>query len=479
MAQKNKNIATKKTKKSVKPVEAPVEQPVVETVVEQPTTPKEKPEESANATNITTKNMVGRVNSSLDANHRVDLLNLADDIFRKDPDAERKFTLEIRDSVNAIVAAGVVAALADESVYGTSTFSAVLNHAMYPQLLIAAKEMGVTLPNVKSLPVNEKEEVILESDKIKVSKDAKKKLQEEHAIEEEKPELDPVKVADMGEEALKKALQYLLIVGPKKTNIKNTLVGVVDFMRTYRMTMADKAENVAEAKLKYDGYTVDKWLMDAFSYVKPTFLLHGIGRGLITMASLAKSPVSSFCILRRTLTDPETNKPVWDDQSIADAVKAIVYLVASNAIADEQKNLDALDKKAKDYKDVSEKYKTSIDHYKKILEYVSNPDFDVINTLVQKMDDEKDPTATKIFTHVKDQYYPDKSRNGYKNLDYDVVQRAGIITNLFITEADRNEDYNEVNIQELVAYTTEEIKEMREAEAKAKAEAKKEESKNA
>lgn len=478
MAQKNKNIATKKTKKSVKPVEAPVEQTVVETV-EQPTTPKEKPEESTNATNITTKNMVGRVNSSLDANHRVDLLNLADDIFRKDPDAERKFTLEIRDSVNAIVAAGVVAALADESVYGTSTFSAVLNHAMYPQLLIAAKEMGVTLPNVKSLPVNEKEEVILESDKIKVSKDAKKKLQEEHAIEEEKPELDPVKVADMGEEALKKALQYLLIVGPKKTNIKNTLVGVVDFMRTYRMTMADKAENVAEAKLKYDGYTVDKWLMDAFSYVKPTFLLHGIGRGLITMASLAKSPVSSFCILRRTLTDPETNKPVWDDQSIADAVKAIVYLVASNAIADEQKNLDALDKKAEDYKDVSEKYKTSIDHYKKILEYVSNPDFDVINTLVQKMDDEKDPTATKIFTHVKDQYYPDKSRNGYKNLDYDVVQRAGIITNLFITEADRNEDYNEVNIQELVAYTTEEIKEMREAEAKAKAEAKKEESKNA
>ena len=219
--------------------------------------------------------------------------------------------------------------------------------------------------------------------------------------------------------------------------------------------------------------------MDAFSYVKPTFLLHGIGRGLITMASLAKSPVSSFCILRRTLTDPETNKPVWDDQSIADAVKAIIYLVASNAIADEQKNLDALDKKAKDYKEVSEKYKNSIDHYKQILEYVSNPDFDVINTMIQKMDDEKDPTATKLFNHVKDQYYPNVARGGYKNLDYDVVQRAGIITNMFITEADRNEDYNEVNIQELVAYTTEEIKEMREAEAKAKAEAKKEESKNA
>ena len=121
MAQKNKNITTKKTKKSVKPVEAPVEQVVVETV-EETKTPKEKPEEKINPTNITTKNMVGRVNSSLDANHRVDLLNLADDIFRKDPDAERKFTLEIRDSVNAIVAAEVVAAHEEETVYGKSTF---------------------------------------------------------------------------------------------------------------------------------------------------------------------------------------------------------------------------------------------------------------------------------------------------------------------------------------------------------------------
>lgn len=473
MAAKTKNNKTqKKTTKVNKPAAAPAEAAVVETVE---TTVEPPKKDQVNPTQINAKNLAGSTKSSLDANHRVDLLHLADDIFRKDPDAERKFSLEVRDGVNAIVAAGVVAAIADEAVYGNSTFSAVLNHTMYPQLVVAAKDMGIALPNIKALPVDENGNVTVDSKEVKVSKEAKEKLTEEHAIEDEKPELDPVKVASMSEEDLKKALQYLLIVGPKKTNIKNTLVSVVDFMRTYRMT----AENAAEAKLKYDDYTVDQWLMDAFSYVKPTFLLHGIGRGLITMASLDKSPISSFCILRKTLSDPETGQPVWDEQSIADAVKAIIYLVANNAIADEQKNLDALDKKAKDYKDVSEKYKNSIQHYKDILGYVTNPDPEIISSLIEKMDKDKDPVAIKIYGRIKDQYYPNSARGGFKNMDYNIVQHAGIICNMFKPLADQDETYAEINLHDLVAYTTEEIKEMREAEAKAAAEAKKEDSKNA
>lgn len=478
MAAKTKNNKTQKktTKVNNKPAAAPTETAVVETVEATVEPPKK---DQVNPSQINAKNLAGSTQSSLDANHRVDLLHLADDIFRKDPDAERKFSLEVRDGVNAIVAAGVVAAIADEAVYGNSTFSAVLNHTMYPQLVVAAKDMGIALPNIKALPVDENGNVTVDSKEVKVSKEAKEKLTEEHAIEDEKPELDPVKVASMSEEDLKKALQYLLIVGPKKTNIKNTLVSVVDFMRTYRMTMADKAENAAEAKLKYDDYTVDQWLMDAFSYVKPTFLLHGIGRGLITMASLDKSPISSFCILRKTLSDPETGQPVWDEQSIADAVKAIIYLVANNAIADEQKNLDALDKKAKDYKDVSEKYKNSIQHYKDILGYVTNPDPEIISSLIEKMDKDKDPVAIKIYGRIKDQYYPNSARGGFKNMDYNIVQHAGIICNMFKPLADQDETYAEINLHDLVAYTTEEIKEMREAEAKAAAEAKKEEGKNA
>jgi len=479
MAKNNNKInkKTKTTKVNNKPAAAPAEATVVETV--EATETKEQSNVEVNPSQINAQNLAGKTRSALDANHRVDLLGLADDIFRKDPDAERKFSIEVRDGINAIVAAGVVAALADEAVYGDSTFSAVLNHTMYPQLVVVAKDMGITLPNVKSLEAKPDGTVKVDSSQIKVSKTAKEQIVEEHTVEDEKPELDPVKVAAMSEDDLKKALQYLLIVGPKKSNIKQTLTSVVDFMRTYRMTLADKAENAAEAKLKFDDYTVDQWLMDAFTYVKPTFLLHGIGRGLITMASLDKSPISSFCILRKSLTDPETKQPVWDDQSIADATKAIIYLVANNCISDEQKNLDALDKKAKDYKEVSKKYQDSIQHYKDILGYVSNPDPEIITSFVQKMDKDKDPGAIKIYGRIKDQYYPEKARGGFKNIDYNITQLAGIICNMFKPIADRNTDYSTSNLHELVAYTPEEIKEMREAEAKAAAEAKKEESKNA
>ena len=86
------------------------------------------------------------------------------------------------------------------------------------------------------------------------------------------------------------------------------------------------------------------------------------------------------------------------------------------------------------------------------------------------MDVDKDPVAQKIYGRIKDQYYADSARGGFKNIDYNIVQRAGIIVNMFKPIMDRTDTYKEQNIQELVAYTTEEIKAMREAEAKAAAE---------
>lgn len=475
---KSKTTTVKNAEKKVAiPAAAPEEPTVVETV-EAETVETEKSTE-VNVSQITTKNMTGSTSSKLDANHRVALLDLADSIFRRDPNAEQRFTVEIRENVNAIVAAGVVASLADEAVYGDSTFSAVLKGTMYPQLVVTAKDMGITLPNIKALPTNKDGDVQIESKQIKVSKQAKEKLAEEHAIEEEKPELDPVKVAQMDEDALRKALNYLLIVGPKKTNIKTTLVNVVDFMREYRMNLADKAENAADAKLKYDNYTVDQWLMDAFSYVKPTFLLHGIGRGLCSMVSLEKGPVSAFCILRKSLTNPDDKTVVWDDQSIADGVKAIVYLVAKNAIDDEQKNLDALDKKAKDYKDVSAKYQASIKHYQDILNWLGTPDADYISGFLKRVDEDKDPFAIKLMGRLADAYYPGKARGGFKNYDYNIVQHMGIICNMFKDELSKDETYMEANLSDLVAYTEDEIREMRKAEAEAAAAEKKEETKNA
>ena len=457
---KQKNTAKPKT------VVPPTEESVIETV-EQP---------KAKTTDISPKNLVGSTRSALDANHRVDLLNLTNKVFREDPDASRKYSMDFLGAMDTIVAAGIVCALADEAAFGEGSFSAVLNHTLYPQLVVAAKELGVTLPTAKALPVDKEGNVTIESKQVKVSKETKQKLEEEKAIEEEVPELDPVKVANMDEAALKDALQYMLVTGPKKQKIKDVLVGVVDFMRTYRMTLADKAENAAEAKLKYDDYTTGQWLEDAFSHVTPTFLLHGIGRGLVTTVGLEKSPISAFCVLRKNMTKADGTID-WDDQSIAHACKAIMQFVANDCIKKEKANLEALDPKAKDYEEVKKKYETSIMNYQDRINWIEDVDSGLVDNLVQGVED-NDPVLGKIYNRIRDQYYPGKSREIYKNLDQNVVQRAGIILNMFKTPGTENKNYDESNLSELVQYTDEELKEIEKAKLEAKKAEKEAEGKN-
>lgn len=471
MAKKNSGIPTQKKtqqKPQAKTVVPPTEETTVETIV-----PEE--EKKVNISQATTKNLVGQTRSALDANHRVDLLGLAHKIFKEDPDAQRKFSLEFLDAMDTILAAGVVSALADEATFGEGSFSVVLQHKLYPQLVVTAKEMGVTLPAPKNLPPAADGTVTIEKEQVKVSKEAKEELKKEKAIEEEKPELDPKKVADMDEDALRKALSYILITGPKTTKVKDTLLRTVDFMRNYRMALADKAENAAEAKLKYDDYTTGQWLDDAFSFVEPTFLMHGIGRGMVSTVSLEKSPISAFMIMRRSLTK-EDGTVEWDDQSIADAVKSIVTFVANNIIKQETKNMNSLDPKAKDYKETKKKYEASIIHYEDCIKYLTEAD-DIVENLIDGVD-KKDIVLSKIYERIRNSYYPGKGRAMYKNLDENIVQRAGIILNMFREPGTRNPLYIETNISDLVQYTAEELKEIEKAALEAKKAEKEAETKN-
>lgn len=465
---KTKNKPTVQLKQKTKPVTPPTEEAVIETVVQE--------ENPVNMSQMTTKNAVGQTRSSLDANHRVDLLGLAHKVFKEDPDAGRKYSLDFLDAMDSVIAAGIVSALADEAAFGEGSFSVVLQHKLYPQLVLAAKEMGVTLPTPKNLLPAEDGTVTVNKEQIKLSKEVKEELKNEKAIENEQPELDPKKVAEMDEEALRKALTYIMITGPKATNVKNTLVKIVDFMREYRMTLADKAENAAEAKLKYDDYTTGQWLDDAFSFIKPTFLISGIGRGMTTNVAYEKTPISAFCILRKNMTDKDGNVE-WDDQSIADAAKSMIIFVAKDNIEKEKKGLDALDKKAKDYKDVAAKYEASIRRYEDCIETVKNPSFSVIDHIIEGLERD-DETLKKMYYRVRDAYYKGKSRDMIKNLDTNVIQHAGIILNMFREPGTQNIDYNVANLSELVQYTEEELKEKAKAELEAKNAEKKAEAKN-
>ena len=56
----------------------------------------------------------------------------------------------------------------------------------------------------------------------------------------------------------------------------------------------------------------------------------------------------------------------------------------------------------------------------------------------------------------------------YKNLDYNVVQYAGIITNLFRDSMDKIEGYELSNILELTPMSKEEIEALQKAEKETK-----------
>lgn len=451
--------------------------------VEVPPTEETVVVETTETTGFSPQQMIGSTGSSLDANHRVDLIHLMDDVFRKDPNAEKRFTLELRESMNQIVVMGIVASLADEARFGNSTFTAVLSGTAYPQLVVAAHTMGIKLPDIKALEVKENGTVEIPSSEFEnVNEEAAKQMDAEHKIETEGDsgsiELDPVKVAKMDEDALKKALSYILITGPKlKKSVKDTLVSCVDFMRDYRMAQADSAEKPAEVKDKLDSRSVYDWLNDAFSYVKPTHLLSGIGVGMKVLVETEKNGVSAFMILRGSLTDKETGVPCWDDQSIADAARAITKWSCEDSIAKDTEKLNALDPKAKDYKKTKEGFENSIAHYKSIIDDVTNPNFNIIDDM-ENLLESGNHAVVSMAARIRNAFYPEtvkKPASDYKNLYNNIKQRAGIIANMFREPGNFNQNYSEANLSDLVEYTEEEKVELR----KSAAEAKKEESKNA
>lgn len=168
----------------------------------------------------------------------------------------------------------------------------------------------------------------------------------------------------------------------------------------------------------------------------------------------------------------------WDDQSIADATKSIAVFVAKDCIAKEKANMEALDPKAKDYKDVKAKYEAAIQHYEDCIDWITSNDSGIVDNIIDGVEN-GDEVLTKLYYRIRDRYYPNKSREVFKNLDTNIQQRAGIILNLFKEEGTRSLNYSESNISELVQYTKEELEEKRKAAVEAAQEEKKEETKNA
>ena len=486
MSKNNKNNKKPAAKTAPKVDPAPkVENPAVETVQTEVVN-----EEGTKRTLETIA--AGKGASGLSLDGQVRLLDLTRRTFVEDPDALGKWGKTTVETMDRLVAAGVVAVFADVSANDSSTLAYVIKKNCYPQLIAAANSIGITLPDMKLLAspvdnngnVNENE-VVVKTDQIKVSEETKKQAQEEKKIAEQgaagKLELDPKKVAHGSEEDLKNALTYILVTNLKKhKSPKNALIEAVDFMQAYRLELAEQAENAGEAKEKIAERSMYEILADAFKYVKPTIHLKGIGVGMRDKMVDSGSVLGAFLILRNNMTDKGADKPDWDDQSIADATRILIEVVAKERVDENKERLASLDTKDKDYKTKKSCYEREIKENEDILNELSNVSFNVLEN------DSK--SVANDFGRIIEQYFKDvdvAERPRYDNLEANIKMRAGIILNLFRAPGNKNQNYDESNLLEIKKISLEEWEKRQQEAKKAELETKKaeaaakQESKNA
>lgn len=474
---------TKTEKPSVKTPKAKNNPPQTSEAVQTVENPSTEETQVTNAKDIKGKMLISRETSNLSADGQVKLLDLAARFFHDDPNAVSKYGEKVVDNMNRLTAVGIVVAMADQAANGNSAIGyAFRSEAAYKQLAAVAKDMGVTIPDVKQLPApNQDGVIVLPSTEVKVEETVANELKDEKKIEEAGDkgdlELNPEKVAELGEEDLKNALKYILVTNFKRERgTKDALIEVVTFMQKYRMAEAKKAENSSEAMDKYASRTTREWLEDVFSYVKPVVHMQGVGKGLYATILGTKSPLPAFLILRDYLTNKGTGKVEWDDQSIADAVYCLVRYVCEDNIAKEEAAKAALDPKAKGYRDIATKHDEQIKINNDIIGCINDITFDVMDNFLHTDDNLLASARGRIRKQYYAEYEPE-AYPSYKNLWQNVEQQAGIILNLFRMPGNKNQNYSEANLTPIERYTQEEYDAIVAEEREAKKAAKKAESK--
>lgn len=407
------------------------------------------------------KELMNPSQSTLDANHRVDLLNGLDRHFMQ-PNAASKLGIsqETVDKVNAFTAHGWVAAAAFEMMYSQSEFATTLRVAQLPAFIEAAADMNIVIDQ-KALPAPSEEGTVqIPSTAIKPSKEAKEQIKKEHDVLVKKPEVDPTKIDS--EEALKEAILFIMA---DRQNTIEKITDSIDFYRSYLLIQAEKSEKPEEVKKSIN----DKSNVALFEEISKLvhdcpLVITGIGSKMGMFTGTTKSPISAFCMLRNAAKNRKTGEYSLTDQEVADLTRIIVVWTTNlkiekyeKNIEDHEKNLAELNKNKKanaagieDVKGKIESCKNSIEHLKEIISCVTNPSSEVVDTLNDKYA-EKDRAAQSIFKQILEGYYLDldSEKADITDIKHNVQQRAGIIVNLFRDATTPLTEYNEANLTEM------------------------------
>lgn len=398
----------------------------------------------------------------LDPNHQVDLLNLAHDIYGKDPKAAERYGMkqETVDNVNKVVAIGVTVALAREVLFAKNEFATLMNKAELNTMLEICEDLDIHIDQ-KSLPAPDQEgNIAVPSTAIEVSEETAAKIKEEEAIREEEVETDPTKIEN--EEQLISALKNVMVT---RNNLYEKLRDSINFYQAYLKVQASKAENKEEELKNVNAKSRIELLKEIAKLVGACpLVINGVGRFMHGTTSQTKSPITAFCMLRNSTKNRKSGVYALTDEEVADYVRTLIEWTNDAKVADEKARLESLKanleilkkdekKNAKGIVDTNEKIEIAeknLKHFEEVISYVLNPSSEIPASLIAGLE-ERDKFAVATAKAITDSYYDEYNVKEMKQdgVRHNIEQYAGIIINLFRDPSARMEQYSVSNIMPL------------------------------
>lgn len=426
----------------------------------------EKPEDKIPAT--TTKKTIPGDSGAMNQHDKVLYASVIQ--HRKDELKQNGGSADVYAGLTAIEDATIIDIAVTELVINKNPAALILtaNENNYNAVRLLAAEMGVTLPEFKTLPKPTKEQlklagiestdatgkVVLRIEDKNVSAEAKSKVKKEEAIRKEAEKADKDYLKDhtkiKTDAQLKEALEFQL-VNTKIVSPLDRLITTAQFYRSYLEARAEKADDPKAELAKIHEFTLADLLQDISTMVPPTFTAAGFGKLLCKRISDTKSVIPAFELLKRCGKNRKTNAFRFSDEEIAALVRVLVVWKASAQIASLSKDLKTMSKDAEKNAKAIEKINAEIVAEQGLIGFVTDPNFDLADNFIGAYNNNEDPMhkqAIDVAKSIVETYYKDVE---IPELEDDVLllniqQHIGIDLNLFNNVSLRRDEYSADNL---------------------------------
>lgn len=411
---------------------------------------------------------------------------------RKDEIERKNGSVQMYEGLTAIEDAVIIDIAVTEMIVRKNTSGLILsgNEKAYNQVRLLANEMGVTLPEFKTLKAPTKEQlklagltdvngegkVLLQIEDKNVSKAAKEKVKAEEKLREDAKTKDYLtditKIEN--DEQLKEALGFHL-VDTKTISPADRLIKTAQFYRSYLELKAEKSNDPKAELDKIHGYTISELLQDVSTMVPPTFTSEGFGKLLCNRILATGSVIPAFELFKRCFKNRKTGKYRFSDEEIAAMARVLVVWKASAKIASISKDLEVLSKDAKANAKAIEKANADIAVEQSLITLVTDPSFDLADDFISAYNNAENPLhkqAIEVAKSIIETYYKDVEIPELESdsLLLNIQQYAGMDLNLFNNMNLRRDDYNSGNL--ILLSTEENSKVEKESEEKSAEDAK-------